>query len=148
MAKLEEIAELLTEEIQGFNVAIEKLEKLSKQLSNVQEKADSSQIQFVVKEHLRKMEQYDLYNKRELKGIHATITKARVIPKWMIVLFYTVTALLLLSVGYSFYQRHQNQKTENEMKSLKIHFNRFLNEVPEADAHYKAWINKQEPKAK
>lgn len=94
------------------------------------------------------MEQYDLYNKHELKGIHAIITKARVIPKWMIVLFYTVTALLLLSVGYSFYQRHQNQKIQDEMKSLKIHFNRFLIEVPEADAYYKAWINKQEPKAK
>ena len=56
MKKIDEIMELLTEEIEGFNRSIGKLEELSKKWDNLKIKADSSNIDYYVKDFLRKQE--------------------------------------------------------------------------------------------
>ena len=47
MKKMDEIMELLTEEIEGFNSSIRKLQELSKKWDNLKIKADSSDIELL-----------------------------------------------------------------------------------------------------
>lgn len=54
MKKMDDIMELLTDEINGFQKSIEKLENLSKNLDEVKVKADTSNVEYHLKEHLRK----------------------------------------------------------------------------------------------
>ena len=63
---MDEIMELLSDEIDGFNKSIKKLEVLSKKWNELNIKADSSSIEFYIKEHLRKSEEIiDRYNERK-----------------------------------------------------------------------------------
>ncbi len=51
MAKLDEIAELLTEEIKGFENSINRMEQLKKFLMTYKVKADTSDVDFILKRY-------------------------------------------------------------------------------------------------
>jgi len=51
--KLDEVMELLSDELDGFNKSIDKLEKLSQKTENIKIKANTSNIEYLLTEHLR-----------------------------------------------------------------------------------------------
>lgn len=100
MKKMDEIMELLTEEIEGFNLSIGKLEQLSKQLDNLKIKADSSNIEFYIKDFLRQQERrIDNYEKKA-KETNQIIKSATLVPKWLIALFCSATCAIVLTLTY------------------------------------------------
>lgn len=51
--KLDEVMELLSDELEGFNKSIKRLEKLTQNVDNVNIKADTSNIEYYIQEHLK-----------------------------------------------------------------------------------------------
>ena len=79
MKKLDDIMELLTDEINGFQNSIKKLEGLSKGLNGV--KVDTSKLEYHLKEHLRQQERIRSQNMKTLNDIDKKLKRARLIPK-------------------------------------------------------------------
>ena len=112
MKKMDEIMELLTEEINGFQKSIEKLESLSKDLNELKVKADTSNMEFHLKEHLRSQERIRSQDQRILNEINKKLKRAKLIPKWVLVLFLSVLMILSSAVYYLSFQVVKLNKEE------------------------------------
>ena len=104
MKKIHEIMELLTDEINGFQKSIEKLEDLSKSLNGVKVKADTSNMEYHLKEHLRKQERVESQNQQALKELNQKLKGVKLIPKWLLVLFLSAVIILSVAIGYLSFQ--------------------------------------------
>ncbi len=110
MKKMDEIMELLTDEINGFQKSIEKLEDLSQSLNEVKVKADTSNMEYHLKEHLRKQERVESQNQQALKEINQKLKGVKLIPKWLLVLFLSLLTILTIVIGYLSFQVVQLHK--------------------------------------
>ncbi len=102
--------ELLTDEINGFENSIKKLEGLSKGLNEV--KVDTSKLEYLLKEHLRHQERVQSQNKITLNDINKKLKRAKLIPKWLLVLFLSVLITQSIAIGYLSFQVVQLNKKE------------------------------------
>ena len=110
MKRMDEIMELLTEEISDFHKSIEKLEGLSKNLNEIKVKADTSNMEYHLKEHLRKQERIQSQNQRTLKELNQKLKRSKLVPKWLLVLFLSVLMMLTIVIGYLSFQVVQLNK--------------------------------------
>lgn len=110
MKKIDEIMELLTEEINDFHKSIEKLEGLSKNLNEIKVKADTSTMEYHLKEHLRAQERVESQNQRTLKELNQKLKGVKLIPKWLLGLFLSVIIMLTIVIGYLSFQVVQLDK--------------------------------------
>jgi hypothetical protein len=110
MAKLDEIMEVLTQEINGFNSSIKKLEGLTEKLHNTKVQADSSNIEFHLKDFLRSQHRtLDSYEK-QMKDVLKTVKKSRWTPKWETLMLYVVICLNTIAFSYLGYYFIQFEK--------------------------------------
>ena len=141
MAKLEEIAALLTEEIEEFNVSVAKLEGLSKKLREVKVKADTSQIEDLLETHLKRQVQFEKVQATNTKNLIHSMNKSKLFPKWIVVCS-IIYIVLLLVLGFSTLSyRHKNQLLKDENERIKKHYRSFIKESPEIEAPYLSWMN-------
>ena len=110
MKKLDDIMELLTDEINGFQNSIKKLEGLSKGLNGV--KVDTSKLEYHLKEYLRHQGRVQSQNMKTLNDIDKKLKRARLIPKWQLVLFLSVLIIMSIVIGYLSFQMVQLKKKE------------------------------------
>ena len=125
MKKMDEIMELLTEEIEGFNRSIGKLEELSKKWDNLKIKADTSNIEFYIKDFLRQQGRAVETYRKGVKETHQTIQSAVLIPKWVMALFLitiTLTMITLAYFGYHFVRFEENRKAAFEKGREEVIF--------------------------
>ena len=113
MKKMDDIMELLTDEIHGFQNSIKKLESLSKGLNEVN--MDTSKLEYHLKEHLRHQERGQLNNKRTLNDIDKKLKRAKLIPKWLLVLFLSALIIMSMVIGYLSFQVVQLNKKEKAL---------------------------------
>ena len=97
MTKLELISELLVEELHSFKEEVDRLENIEKSLKSTAIKADSTQIEKLIKEHLRKLHIDQTAQQENRKEILNRIKHSRTIPNWLIVL----VLLLFLSQAFA-----------------------------------------------
>ncbi|UII81263.1 DUF6730 family protein [Flagellimonas sp. CMM7] len=110
MKKMDDIMELLTDEINGFQKSIKKLEGLSKVLNEL--KVDTSKLEYHLKEHLRNQESIQSQNTRILNDINRKLKLAKLIPKWQLALLLTFFLVMGLVIGYLSFQVIQLNKKE------------------------------------
>ena len=96
MTKLELISELLVEELHSFKLEVSRLELIEKNLKKTRIKADSSQIEKLIEEHLKKLHIDQTAQQENRKEILKRIKNSRTVPNWLIVL------ALLLSLSQAF----------------------------------------------
>ena len=120
MAKLDEIMEVLTQEISGFNNSIGKLEELSKKFDDVEIKIDTTHLEFQIKEFLRLQNRTkDSYEDR-MKEVLKKIEKSRWYPKWEVAMIYVVTCLNTIAFSYlGYYYIKYEQKMEATVLKVK-----------------------------
>lgn len=150
MAKLDEIAELLTEEIRGFENSVDRLEKLQRELKTFRIEPDTSGIDFILK-------QYNDHQKKAVEDQHKLmanvvyyIKKSMTFPKWAIKLFWGLLVCVFLVLGFSVYKvsRISDIKQEAHGKGEEkavAHFRAFFEASPEASVLYQKW---REPQTK
>lgn len=96
MAKLEEIAELLTEEIEGFDQSIKKLEVISNKINNAKFNSDISNILFLIEEQKRDLKHQLNYQNKKLDKISKKVTSAKIFPNWLVVLFFVFLIIFVM----------------------------------------------------
>ena len=99
MAKLDEIAELLTEEIHSFEQFVNKLEVLQKSLEDCKLEPDTS----LVNQMLHDYHEKQIWRQQRLhemvSAIKMSIERSQMIPGWQIKLFWAFGFLNLLGWG-------------------------------------------------
>ncbi len=144
MKKLEEMMELLTDELAGFDNSVKKLETLCKNLDTIKIKADSSNIEYHLKEFLKEQKQHIRRLEKQLDEQRTQLEASRNLPEWLLTLYAIGMLLPLFAIGYFGYQGYglQNQKKkafEQGQDQIIERFTRYFEERPEAYEAYKEW---------
>ena len=148
MAKLDEIAELLTEEIKGFETSVDRLEELKTFLMTYKIQADTSDIDFI-------LTRYNDYQKKAIEDQHKMMANAVYyiknsmnFPKWSIKLFSGLLLIAFVVLGYCVYKVSQIPEIRQEAfgqgeEKAVAHFRAFFAASPEAGERYEKWRTPQ-----
>ncbi|WP_437395278.1 DUF6730 family protein [Flagellimonas lutimaris] len=144
MAKLDEIAELLTEEINGFEKSIGRLEKVHENLRNLPLRPDTTEINVLLKEYSNNQEKTVEEQQKLMQRILGKVEKSILLPSWAIKLSWGLLVCVVLVLGFSIYQVSRISKKEEAAfgkgrDSAMGHFRTFLDESPQAKELYQKW---------
>ena len=99
MAKLDEIAELLTEEIHSFEKTVDKLEAIQYKLKDYKLEPDTSLVNQLLRDyHSRQKLRIDELRKLGA-DTHRIVEKSQIIPRWQVKLFWAWSFFNLLGWG-------------------------------------------------
>ena len=144
MAKLDEIAELLTEEINGFEKSIGRLEKVHEDFKNLPLRPDTSELNTLLKEYGNNQNKNIKEQQRLMERILHKVEPSVLLPSWAIKLTWLLVTVLLV-LGFSIYQVSRISKKE-EAAFIKgqddaiEHYGTFFKESPEAKELYQKWL--------
>lgn len=149
MKKMEAMMELLTEEIEGFNKSISKLEGLSENFKDLKVKADSSSIEYYMKEFLREQKQAMITYKEKVTEINRGIKSARITPNWLAVFFCIAVSIQILSLSYfaHHYIRFEDRNItafEAGKKESNINVRGYFKDHPVIYEDFKKWSSKKD----
>lgn len=103
MAKLDEIMEVLTQEISGFNNSIGKLEELSFKFNNFKIQTDTVRFESLLEDFFNSPEGTVKSYENRMEEVLKKIEKSRWTPKWEVVLLYIALSINTLAFGYMGY---------------------------------------------
>ena len=144
MAKLDEIAELLTEEINGFEKSIGRLEKVHEYFKNHPLRPDTSELNALLKDYGNNQNNNIKEQQRLMERILHKVERSVLLPSWAIKLTWLLVTVLLV-LGFSIYQVSRISKKE-EAAFIKgqddaiEHYGTFLEESPQAKKLYQKWL--------
>jgi len=149
MGKIDDVAELLTNEIKSFKKTIKHIEDVSKTLDNTTIKTDIAHLKGIVQttnEHQLVMASN---NNSAIKTLVDSILLKLEYPKWIIQIGIFVWFFFLIIFGYTVYELKNINTLEirayEEGKANRDqHFSNFIYNNPEVKKLYEDWINKRE----
>lgn len=143
--KLDEVMELLNDELDGFNKALEKLEKLTENVDNIKIKPDTSQIEHILKEYLNTERAKSVKIQEVVQNIGEQISKARMVPKVQLWFQYGIWVVSLIIIGYLSFQVSRIDQIQQGafldgkqavIKDLKSYFEQY----PKHYETYQEWL--------
>ncbi|WP_437396184.1 DUF6730 family protein [Flagellimonas lutimaris] len=145
MAKLDEIAELLTEEINGFEKSIGRLEKAHENLQNLPLRPDTTEIKVLLNDYGNNQKKTIEEQQRLMERILHKVERSILLPSWAIKLSWGLLVCVLFVLGFSIYQVSRISKKEQvayiEGQDDAIeHYGTFLDDSPEAKDLYQKWL--------
>ncbi len=145
MAKLDEIAELLTEEINGFEKSISRLERVHENLQNLPLRPDTTEISALLKEYSNDQKKTIKEQQRLMQRILNKVEKSILLPSWVLKLSWGLLVCVLLVLGFSIYQVSRISKKEEAayikgQDSTMGQYGTFLDESPQAKELYQKWL--------
>ncbi len=145
MAKLEEIAELLTEEINGFEKSIGRLEKFHEDFKNLPLRPDTSELNTLLKEYGNNQNKNIKEQQRLMERILHKVERSVLLPSWAIRLLWGLLVLVLMVLGFSIHQVSRIAKKEEAayikgQEGAIKHYGTFLDGSPEAKELYQKWL--------
>ncbi len=149
MAKMDDIMEVLTQEISGFNTSIRKLEELSTKFKNMEVKTDTScskyRLDDFIEAQKRTMESYE----NRIESVVKNIEKSRWTPKWEAVMLYAVLCLNTAAFGYLGYYfiHYENKKQTAVLKGREEGMGRaraYFEDHPIIKEDFQKWSVKQD----
>lgn len=147
--KLDEVMELLTDELDGFNKSLERLEKLTQNTDDIQIKPDTSEIEYLFKEYLKAEKTRNSKLHESFYDLEKQISKACLIPKVQLLLQYSSWLISLVIIGYLAFHVSRidqiQQKTFAEGEQQVIHELRgYFDQYPEHYKSYQKWIKEKD----
>ena len=149
MAKLDEITELLTDEVEGLKRMLVKLETLSKELTSSETVQDISLIRNELKELNRIQGDHFQGQDTRTNQIEEQLKKSQIIPEWLL---FMVSLILIISLSISGYLGYQVVQFEEEKEkafeegrtSISTELKNYFGEYPEAYRTFLKWSEKEE----
>ena len=148
MAKLDEITELLTDELEGLRRMLETLDTLSKELTSSETVKEISSIRNELRE-LNKTQE-DHFKKQDVRTIKIVeqLKKSQIIPEWLLFMVSLVLIISLSISGYLGYQVAQSgeekEKAFEEGKAvISTELNGYFEEHPEVYKGFLEWSRKE-----
>ncbi|PHN93392.1 hypothetical protein CSC80_10720 [Maribacter sp. 6B07] len=147
--KLDEVMELLTDELDGFNKSIVRLEKLTQHTDNINVIPDTSEIERLLREHLNSEMTKTEKLQESVQDISSQISKARLVPKVQLWILYSIWFISLVIIGYlSFKVSGTNVVREkaftNEGKEVISELRGYFDQNPGHYESYRKWIQKKD----
>tara|TARA_R110000851_G_scaffold129044_1_gene261646 strand:- start:2964 stop:3428 length:465 start_codon:yes stop_codon:yes gene_type:complete len=148
MAKLDEITELLTDELEGLKQMLVKLEQLSEELTSSETIQYISLIRSELEELKRTQEHHFQGQDTRTIQIEEQLKKSQIIPEWLL---FMVCLVLILSLSVSIYLGYQvaqfgeeKEKAFNEGKTtISTELKNYFGEYPEAYRTFLKWSKKE-----
>lgn len=149
MAKMDEIMEVLTQEISGFNASIRKLEELSKKFNELEIEADTSQLEYRLDDFIEAQKRTTESYENRIESVLKKIEKSRWTPKWEAVMLYAVLCLNTAAFGYLGYYfiHYENQKQKAVLKGREKGMGRaraYFEDHPIIEKDFQKWSAKQD----
>lgn len=147
--KLDEVMELLNDELDGFHRALEKLEKLTKDVDGIKIRPDTSQIEYMLKEHADAERGKSARIQDSIQNIGQQISKVRMVPKAQLWLQYAIWSASLIIIGYLSFQvsridyireRSYSAGRQDVISNLKGYFDQY----PEHYVTYQKWLKEKD----
>ena len=148
MAKLDEITELLTEELEGFKKAIQQMEGIAEELNSSQVRTDITAISEKVS-RLKKDQGLHFQGQEIIVDrLDRKVSGAKLIPKWLLGLFCIAITCTMIVLGYAFYQMSTIDKVKEEAyqqgrEETIQQILPFFDEHQESKKNYEKWRLKQ-----
>ena len=146
---MDEIMEVLTQEISGFNKSIGKLEEISAKFNDLKIQTDTSSLEFQLKEFLRTQRVIVHSYENRMEEVLKKIEKSRWTPKWEVALLYIyiiINSMAFSYFGYYFINydlKMQDAVSQARQEGLGRARNYFKDhEVIYRD--FKRWVKKQD----
>ena len=147
--KLDEIMELLTEELDGFNRSLVKLEKLTKNVDNIKIRPDTSQIEYLLKEYLDTEKTKSSKLQESVRNITEQVSKARIIPKPQLWMQFAIWSISLVIIGYLVFKvsriDHIQQTAYLEGRQQVISdMKGYFDQYPQHYESYQKWLKEKD----
>ena len=148
MAKLDEITELLTDELEGLRKMLMILDKLSKELTSSETVQEISSIRNDLKElNKTQDDHFQVQDTRTIKIVEQ-LKKSQIIPEWLL---FMVCLVLILSLSISAYLGYQvsqfgeeKEKAFEEGKAaISKELNGYFEEYPDYYKGFLEWSGKE-----
>ena len=101
MTRLEELTDLLVNEINDFNKSVEKLEKISEQISATKIKMDVTEYKSIIEEHQQQMAIHKDTLERFESRFNDKINEAKIYPTWAVVMFIINILFGIICLSYA-----------------------------------------------
>ena len=149
MAKLDEIAELLTDELEGFKKAIAELNGISRELKSSKVALDIYTVKREISELREKQDAHFREHGSDLRIFSGRMAIAKLVPKWLLVLFLITSAVTVLTLGYFGYHfvRLDDRKAEafdRGKERIILDLRGYFDEHPEVYEGFLSWSNEKD----
>ncbi|MRX64975.1 DUF6730 family protein [Maribacter luteus] len=153
--KLDEVMELLTDELDGFNKSIDRLERLTQNMDNIKVIPVTSEIERLLQEHLHSEKVNTERLQKSVQDISSQISKARLVPKAQLWIHYSIWFISLVIIGYLSLQFsrigevQERAFTEGEQEVIS-NLRGYFDQNPGHYESYRNWLTKKDsvPKRK
>ncbi len=92
--------ELLSDELDGFDKALDRLERLTQNVDNINIRPDSTEMETMLREHLTAEKAKISRLEGSLQNIGERVSKSSLIPKARLWLHYSIWIVSLIVIGY------------------------------------------------
>ena len=147
--KLDEVMELLSDELDGFNKAVDRLERLTKNVDNINIRPDTTEMESMLREHLTLEKARISQLNGSVQNIGQRVSKASLVPKTRMLFHYAIWILSLVIIGYLSFRisqiDHIRQKAFAEGQQLVISSLRgYFDQNPEYYKSYQKWTKEKD----
>src|SRR6056297_892021 len=149
MAKMDEIMEVLTQEIAGFNNSIGKLEELSERFNKQKIQTDTTRLESLLKDFFNAQKVTVTSYEKRTEEVLKKIEKSRWTPKWEVALLYIYLSINTIAFGYlGYYFINYELKIQDAVKEARVEgFGRareYFNEHPIIYKDFERWAKKKD----
>jgi hypothetical protein len=142
--KLDEIMELLTDELDEFNKALAKLQRLTKNVEDIKIIPDTKKIEGMLKTHLNQEKEKTSRLRESVRSLEERLSRASVISKFQKWLQYSIWAVSLIVIGYlvlkvSSVQELQEEAFNKGRQEVITSLKGYFDEHPEHYKNYLQW---------
>ncbi|WP_373519699.1 DUF6730 family protein [Pricia sp.] len=147
--KLDEVMELLSDELDGFNKAVERLERLTENVENINIKPDTREMESMLREHLTSEKVRISQLNGLIQKMGERISKASLIPKAKLWLHYSIWIVSLIILGYLSFkvsriddirEKAFGEGEQQVISSLRGYFDQY----PEHYKTYQKWLQEKD----
>ena len=143
--KLDEVMELLSDELDGFNKAIDRLERLTQNVDDINIKPDTSEVESMLWEHLSSEKSKSSKFQESVHLIERQLSKARMIPKIQLWLNYSIWMISIIIIGFLAFsvsrisQLQEKAFAKGEQEVL-FSLREYFDQNPKHYQSYREWI--------
>ncbi|WP_405380165.1 DUF6730 family protein [Maribacter sp. LLG6340-A2] len=147
--KLDEVMELLTDELDGFNKSILRLEQLTQNTDNIKVIPDTSEIESLLRGHLNSEKANNSKLQESVQDIRQQILKARSVPKKQLWIHYSIWLVSLVIIAYLAFKASRIDKIQEKAfaegeQNVILSLRGYFDQNPEHYESYQKWLKEKD----
>lgn len=147
--KLDEVMELLTDELDGFNRSIDRLERLAQNVDGIKIEPNTSEIENIIRKHLDSEKAKTSWFRESVQDIVVQLSSAQQVPKAQLWIQYLIWLISLAIIGYltikiSRVDNLREQAFLEGEQSVISSLRGYFDQHPEQYVTYQKWVKQKD----